>query len=121
MIPGKNLLNMALSVISSDDFIYRKFNGRTTNDIGVDVATYDQDVKLCGSIQAVPRSVFTLMGLDWKRNYIMIYSSDDINGIARNSSGDRVIFAGNQYQVLSENDWRPIDGWAGILCVAVDP
>lgn len=119
MIPGSNLLNQALSVIQKQSFGYLKFLTRSTNDIGVDVPTYESEKTLTGSVQAVPRNLYQHLGLDWKKNYIMIYSSDDITGIQRDTSGDKVLFAGKTFLVESENDWKPIDGWSGVLCVEV--
>lgn len=119
MTPGDNLLEDALSLIDAQPFDYLKFAGRTTNDIGIDVPAYDPAVTLYGSIQAVPRSLFQVMGLDWKKNHIMIYSSSDLTGIQRDSSGDRVEFNGRTFQGLSENDWTPIDGWSGVILVEI--
>lgn len=110
---------MALTVIQKQEFGYLKFISRAANDIGIDIPSYEPEVTLSGSVQAVPRSLFQHLGLDWKKNYIMIYSSDDITGIERDSSGDKVLFAGKTFLVESENDWKPIDGWAGVLCVQV--
>lgn len=121
MIKGSNLLNQALTVIPKQSFGYLKFLSKTTNDIGIDVPTYAPEVTLFGSVQAVPRTLFQSLGLDWKKNYIMIYSSDELTGIERDSSGDRVVFGGKTYQALYENDWRQIYGWAGVLCVEVNP
>lgn len=118
-VPGGNLLKKAFKVISQDSFIYRQFKFRTTNDIGIDVPTYENDVTLTGSIQAVPRRLYQLHGLDWKKNYIMIYSFDTIEGVNRDTSGDRVVFDGKLFQILDENDWIPIDGWNGVMCVEV--
>ena len=119
MIPGSNLLNSALTVITSQGFGYIKFTGRATNAIGIDVPVYDPAVQVKGSIQAVPRSLFQHMGLDWKRNYIMIYCDPVILGVDRDSAGDRIEFDGKTYQVLSENDWQPMDSWQGLLCVEI--
>ena len=119
MTPGSNLLNQALSIIQKQSFGLLKFIDRTTNDIGLDLPSYEPEVILSGSVQAVPRSLYQHLGLDWKKNYIMIYSSDNITGVERNSSGDKVTFAGKTFLVESENDWKPIDGWSGVLCVEV--
>lgn len=119
MIPGDNLLDDALSVIDAQSFGYLKFLTKSGNDIGIDVSTYEPEKTLTGSVQAVPRNLFQHLGLDWKKNYIMIYSSFDITGIERDSSGDQIKFAGRTFQVLSENDWKPIDGWSGVLCVEI--
>ena len=118
-VPGSNLLKKAFKVIKKQPFIYRQFNGRTTNSIGIDVPSYLPDVTLQGSIQAVPRRLFQQNGLDFKKNYITIYSSDTIEGVNRDTSGDRVVFNGKLFQVLEENNWSPIDGWNGVICVQI--
>lgn len=118
-VPGSNLLKKAFKVINKDSFIYRQFKSRVTNSIGIDIPEYEPDVELKGSIQAVPRQLYQLHGLDWKKNYIMIYSSNIIEGVNRDTSGDRIIFDNKLFQVLDENDWIAIDGWNGIICVEV--
>lgn len=118
-VPGDNLLKKAFNVISKDTFIYRQFKSRTTNDIGIDVPAFENDIPLKGSIQAIPRRLYQQHGLDWKKKYITIYSSDSIEGVDRDTSGDRVVFNGKLYQVLDENEWTPIDGWNGVICVQV--
>jgi len=119
MIPGSNLLEDALTVIESQDFQWLQFLGRDTNSIGIDNANYAPAVPLEGSVQPVPRSLFQALGLDWKKNHITIYNFENITGIQRDSSGDRVIFGGKTYQALSENDWSQIDGWTGTLFAEV--
>lgn len=119
MTPGANLLISALSIIQPQPFEYLKFAGRTTNDIGIDVPSFDPSETMTGSIQAVSRTLYQVMGLDWKKNYIVIYSVGAITGVERDSSGDRVRFNGKTFQVLSENDWQPMDGWQGSLCVEI--
>jgi hypothetical protein len=118
-VPGSNLLKKAFKIINKDSFIYRQFKSRTTNSIGIDIPVFEPDVDLNGSVQAVPRRLYQHHGLDWKKNYITIYSSDTIEGVNRDTSGDRVIFNGKLFQVLDENDWKPIDGWNGVICVEV--
>lgn len=119
MIPGSNLLNLALTVIQKRPYQYLQFLGRATNDIGIDVPTYAPAVERQGSIQAVERTLYQHMGLDWKKNYITIFDSEELNGVGRDSSGDKVIFAGKTFLVESEGGWQPIDGWSGVLCVEI--
>ena len=118
-VPGSNLLKKALRIVKKQSFIYRQFNARTTNNIGIDIPDYKPDVELTGSIQAVPRRLYQLHGLDWKKNYITIYSEDVLEGVNRDTSGDRVIFDSKTFLVLDENDWSPVDGWNGVMCVQV--
>jgi len=119
MIPGGNLLNQALSIIGQQQFGLKKFVRREINDIGNDIPQYDCEVPVSGSVQPVPRSVYNSQGLDRKRNYITVYSSDPVVGVGRDSSGDIVKYDGRTFQVMSENDWSSQDGWAGVLCVEI--
>ena len=118
-VPGSNLLKKAFKVIGKDAFLYRQFDKRETNSVGIDVPSYLPDVELKGSVQAVPRRLYQLHGLDWKKKYITIFSSDKIDGPDRDTSGDRLTFNGKLYQALEENDWTPIDGWNGVMCVQI--
>ena len=119
MIPGQNILNMALSVIAPSSFQYYAFLSRTPNDIGQDVTSYAEPVTLLGSVQPVPRNLFEAYGLDFQRSYVNVYVSKGILDIARDVSGDQIQFNGFTYQCLSITDWQPIDGWDQVLCVKV--
>jgi len=118
-VPSSNLLKKALSAIHKEPFIYRQFSARAKNDIGIYVPSFTSDTTLYGSIQAVPRRLYQLHGLDYKKNYITIYSTGVIEGVQRDTSGDRVVYNGKLFQVLEENDWQPMDGWNGVICVEI--
>lgn len=120
MIPGSNLLNLALSVIARQQFQYFQFLSRAQNAIGQDIATYAAPLSLSGSVQPVPRELYHDNGLDFQRNYFLFYVSENVIDPRRDVSGDIMNFAGNTYQCISENDWFPIDGWTGVLCVQVE-
>ena len=119
LVPGGNLLNSALSVIGKQTFQYRRFSGRSTNAIGLDVSTYDPPVTLQGSVQPVPRTLYQANGLDFQCNYINVYVSRAILDIARDVAGDQIIFQGNTYQCVSRTPWAGIDGWDAVLAVQV--
>jgi hypothetical protein len=118
-IPGGNILSQALSVIKKQSFIYRQFDNRVLNGIGIYVSSYKPDVPLKGSVQPVPRRLYQLHGLDWKKDYITIFSDEVIEGPARDSSGDLIIFDGKIYQALESTHWNPIDGWNNIIFVQI--
>ena len=58
-------------------------------------------------------------GLDLQKDYYTFYTSNDVLDIQRDVSGDQLIFNGKRYQVESNNDWYPMDGWKGIICVYI--
>lgn len=119
MIPGQNLLNMAFRVIAQQSLVYYHYLGRTQNSVGQDVSQYREGRKIIGSFQPIPRILYQQLGLDLQKDYWMFYTSNNLQDIGRNISGDQIAFNGNRYQCESDNDWYPIDGWKGSLFVHV--
>jgi hypothetical protein len=120
MIPGSNILNMALRVIAPQSLQYYAYKSRSENDIGYLQTTYEEPVTVLGSFQAVPRSVYSFMGLDFSKQYFMFYASENIQTLNRGRSGDKLTFNGQTFEVMSDTSWHSIDGWNGIMCVLID-
>lgn len=119
MIPGSNLLNLALSVIAPQQFQYYAFVSRALQKIGQYIATYAAPVGLRGSVQPVPRQLYQQYGLDFTKNYFVFYVSQSAIDIERDVSGDLMNFAGNTYQCVQKTDWFVQDGWIGIICAQI--
>lgn len=119
MIPGGNILNMALSVIARQSFQYYKFAARVTNEAGFDVPTYSAPLSITGSVQPIPRTMYSNLGLDFQKNYYNFYLAKNIIDINRDVSGDQMVFNCKQYQCISKTDWFALDGWDAVLCVEV--
>lgn len=120
-IPGVNVLNLALRVVNPTTVVYYKYLGRTENNVGQYVNTYADPVSIKGSFQPVPKKLYQEYGLSLSKSYFMLYTSTNILDVGRNTSSDYITFAGNRYDCESGNDWFPIDGWDGILCVLNKP
>lgn len=119
-VPGQNVLRMALTLIHKQCLRYYQFSSRALNSVGQDVTTYLAPVTMRGSWQPVPRKVYMQYGLDFQKDYYTFYTSNDVLDIQRDVSGDQLIFNGKRYQVESNNDWFPMDGWKGIICVYIE-
>lgn len=119
MIPGSNLLNLALTVIGRQWFDYYRFKSRAPNRVGLDVTIYELPVNLSGSVQPVLRELYEKFELDLQRDYMTFYVSKDVMDVARDVSGDQMFFNGKIYQCMSITNWFPMDGWVPVLCVAV--
>lgn len=119
MIPGSNLLNLALSVVGAQTLAYFAYTGRQTNAAGYDVTTYADPVDISGSFQPVPRAQYSNLGLDYQKTYWNFYVSADVLDVARDVSGDQLAFEGLRYQCESITPWRAIDGWNAVLCVEI--
>ncbi len=120
MIPGQNLLNMALTVIARQTLQYYQYASRALNVVGQEVTTYQSPVNMFGSWQPVPRKLYMQYGLDLQKDYFTFYTSNNVLDVVRDVSGDQLVFNGRRYQVESNNDWFELDGWKGVLCCNID-
>lgn len=114
--PGSNLLRQALTVILRQNVAYLKANGRSLNNVGQFITTYDPQVVIFGSFQPVPRQLYEQYGLDLQKNYYTLYAPNAIIDIARDVSNDLIKYNGIVFQCESNNDWFAPDGWKGVLC-----
>ncbi len=119
MIPGGNLLNLAMSAIQKQQLGYVAYAGRALAANGDYVPAYLNAVTIGGSIQPIKRSLYENMGLDFQKNYVNIFVPNDINDIKRASAGDQFTFKEKTFQVLSNEEWFQMDGWDQVLCVEV--
>ena len=120
MIPGSNLLEDAFDAIDTIEIGYMKFAQREENAVGQWVAKYEPVTKIEASVQAVDRKTYVELGLDFQKQYVQVYMSADIIDLDRDTSGDVVILSDSRtYQLESQLDWFPMDGWVGVLCVRV--
>ena len=114
-----NLLEDALSIIGYQTVSYYSFAGRTTNSIGLDVASYAPVISISGSVQAVPRHIYEKMGLDFQANYVTLFLSKNSVDIQRDVSGDLFDYNGKRFQVLSKTDWFGQNDWVSLLAVQI--
>ena len=119
MIPGQNILNMALTIIARQTITYYQYDSRSINSVGQNVTTYKAPISITGSWQPVPRHLYMVYGLDLQKEYFTFYTSNDLLDVQRDVSGDQVVFGGSRYQCESNNDWYKLDGWKAILCVRI--
>lgn len=119
MIPGGNLLNLALSVIAAQPIQWLQFDAETVQSNMAVSLSYKTPVTIAGSLQPVPRSLMEILGLDMNKSYVNIFTSNNVIDIERDISSDRFTYGGTTYQGLSSTPWRNIDGWNQILCVQV--
>lgn len=134
MIPGSNILSLALTVIASQVVNWFAFASSTDGSTGLVVSTYavPQTVPR-GSVQPVPRSRYEAYGLDWAKSYVTWYVPN-VNAlpITRDPSGngdviewpvnlDGSLIAGKtrRYQIVGDDPWQNIDGWTGVICLDI--
>lgn len=121
MIPGSNLLNLALGAITPMTVQYFAYSGRNINAVGLAVATHSAPVDIRGSVQAVPLANYERMGLDLNKEYIMFYASLGMESAGRDRSTDYLGWAGSRWDIDNVTAWHNIDGWSAVLAVKVGP
>lgn len=122
IVPGSNLLGLALTLIAPQGVEWSRATGRTENDLGQWVTTYDAPVALWGSWQPLAAAKYTELGLDLAKRYFVFYVSASVASIERAQSPDVLVRDGRRHVVEdSDSDWLTIDGWRGVLCVDVGP
>lgn len=119
MIPGGNLLNLALSVIAKQQMIYSRFIKRDTGPNGMFISKYAAGIPVTGSFQPVARNLYQAMGLDFQKNYANIFISRSILDVERDVAGDQFKVCGDTWQAESKTAWSAVDGWDQVLCVEV--
>lgn len=121
IVPGSNLLAMAMGVVGQQSVQWLRFTGMTTNTAGQERPTWAAPVTILGSIQPVDANTLQNLGLDWTRNYVTFYAPVEFREIERDQSSDRIAYAGRTYQVVGKTAWFYQDGWDKVICVEVPP
>ncbi len=114
---GGNLYGLAKRLVGTQDYQFFRATGRVLDDRGLWVTSFAEGVQLSDTIQAIERRLYQNLGLELDRYYIMIYTDNPLLVVERDISGDQIEFNGERYQLLSDTDWRPQDGWRGVLAV----
>ncbi len=118
-IPGSNILDDALTLIDSVEIQFFENTSRTKNSIGLYVSIYAAAVPVQASVQAVKRSQYRKLGLDFNKHYLMLWSSHDFKDLARDRGADQIEFNNKRYELMNEDDWTPLDGWNSTLAVEI--
>lgn len=118
MIPGSNLLAEAFALIGTDFIPYRKFVSRAKNSQFQQVSVFSDWTDVEMSVQRVPRSQYIQFGLEFQKNYVTAFASENMVDLTRDTAGDQFVYAGRLYQLESQNTWFAQDGWS--MCMAVD-
>lgn len=121
MIPGADILAMALSIMQPTSVQYFPFLSRNVNAIGLEVSTYGAPVTLEGSLQALPRTEYEQLGLDLAREYIVFYAQADMQNSGRDRENDYLVWNGAKWDIVNVTAWHGIDGWSEVLAVKIGP
>ena len=116
---GGNLLDLAHTLIPSQEIEFLQHSGKIDNPNGTTRDTYAAPVTINGNPQSVPRTSYKELGLDFNKNYLMVYTSAAINDVGIDKNADRIRYDNKLFIAVGNNDWQPVDGWSGVLLVEV--
>jgi len=115
-----NHLAYAKQLIPLQTISYTPFSARTLNNVGLEVNTYGTAQSIKASVQAVQRSMYEDLGLDFQKKYVTIYLESKLVDVDRGTAGDRFTYNGETYQVESNLDWYSVDGWTSLMAAKID-
>jgi hypothetical protein len=118
MLPG-NILARAFTLIPPIPIGWNQATSRVTNSIGLDVTAYAATQTIQASVQPMPRTLIQFLGLDVNKDYITVYANALLSDVARDISGDQLIYNGRIWQILSNTEWQPYAGFQGTMAVNV--
>lgn len=119
LVPGGNLLGVALGAIRAQLVGYHAWQSRAPDAKGIMQNVYAPRAEIAGSIQPVSRDRVQLLGLDTSKSYATIYAPGTQEPVSRDRGADRFDYAGRMYAAEGKTDWTAQDGWNGVLLVDV--
>lgn len=121
IVPGSNLLALALTVQGVQHVLWAQDLGRVTNAVGKDVTSYSFPVAVGGAFQPKDSAWAALRGLDVQKSYAMFYASEPMRPVDRGLSGDHFAYGGSLWQPVGDVDWFNQDGWKSVALVRIGP
>lgn len=122
MIPGLNLLAVAAGVIATQSVEFRAWLSRSRSPAGEWVNTYAPDTPIRGSWQPVDMQRIAQLGLDMKKEYRQLWTSQKIQGVSEDPARgvDQVVADGALWEpTRTAGDWHSVDGWNQYIFVRV--
>ena len=123
-----NILNVALNVIGSSKFEFRKYIGNSIDEFGVPSVAYGDWKSYKGCVQPgiissfggknISEKDYKEMGLDWTKSYITIWiPENDIKTVYKQDAADQIRYNGKVYNIIQSADWIVENGWKRCYCV----
>ena len=115
-----NVLAMAQKIIPPVDILYYKFNTSTIDDYGAISPSFDTPITIKANVHPVPRSVYQEQGLDFNKQYISIFTQQQMFDLDRDNQSDKIEYLGEMYQLFNKSDWTYYNGWNSFKAVRID-
>lgn len=119
LVPGGNILGVALGAIRAQLVGYHAWQSRAPDAKGVLKDVFAARVEIAGSMQPVSRDRVQFLGLDASKSYATLYAPGLAQPVSRDRGADKFDYAGRVYAAEGKTDWTAQDGWNGVLLVDV--
>ena len=122
LVPGGNLLSVALGALRGQIVGYQAWTGRTKDAAGVFTDTFAARVEIGASIQPLSKDRIQLLGLDTSKSYVTVYALGRQFTVNRDRGSDRFDYGGRVYATVDKPaGWSGQDGWNALICVDIGP
>lgn len=119
LVPGANLLGVALGAIRGQLVGYRAWTGRAPDAKGILKDVFAERVEIPGSIQPMDGVRVQMLGLDIQKNYATLYAMQPVEPVSKDRGADQFDYAGKVYTASNKTDWHAQDGWNGVVLVEI--
>ena len=113
-----NLLNTAFQIIPKQKILFYSYLGNTVTD-GLLEPTYNPQIEIEGSVQAVSMSSKVYNGFNTSKEVLQFYLRLDasiVSGVSSKGSS-KVVFKAKEYILEEMTSWYLIDGWVHVYGV----
>ena len=114
-----NLLAQAHQLIPKQTISYSRWLSSDVNPNMLSADTFAPAIETTVKINAVKSGLIKKLGLDYKKNYVRLFSIPSVSGLSRISNGDQFVFDGKTFQVESQTGWFATAGWDSFVCIEV--
>lgn len=119
LVPGSNLLGIALGVIGAQTPTYFERTGRTKDAVGVWSTTFAPGVEITGSWQPLDKKTIALLGLDMAKDYNRFVGPRAFNTVDDDQGADEFEYGGKRWRVTGKVEWVRQDGWSSVIVVDI--
>lgn len=114
-----NIFALAMGVVPRQAALLHRWQGRTTNDRGLDEDSFAPPEEITGSFQPVDRSRYGYFGLDASKSYLTVYSTAVADDLTRTTNPDQIVYQGRRYRIMSRSEWHAPADYNGMLIVDI--
>lgn len=116
---GRNILLQAFNLIPHETIILRRFKEMIVRADGLQVPTYEDDIDIEATVQAVSTEIYKQLNLDFQKSYIYVHTPNELRGGNQVQVPDRLAWDNREFDVYQNTNWYSYDNWTSAMAVEV--